>query len=370
MKIICTQENLTKGLGIVSHIAGKNISLPILNNILLKSQNGALTLISTNLDIGIKTIVRGKLEKEGELTVQAKLLTDYISLLPPGNIELIKEGSNLLIKANRQETVIRGQEAEEYPIVPEIGGVKGFNIGATIFKDALSQVIFSASYEDIRPELSGVFLNIKDTDLVLVATDSYRLAEKKIKIEKEAKNINAASKIIPLRVLHEMIRILDDGHQNIEVGFSDNQAFFKLKETLVMSRLIEGNYPDYKEIIPKEYKTKVVCDRNDLIKIIKTASLFSKTGINDVLLEFNKSGKNITISSTNVQLGENKASLPAEIEGENNNVVVFNYKYLLDGLQNMPGKKAIIELTSGDAPVILKPEQDKDYLYLIMPIRK
>ncbi len=367
MKIICTQENLIRGLNIVSHIAGKNVSLPILNNILLKAESGVFTLTSTNLDIGIKARVRGKIEKEGELTAQAKLLTDYISLLPNGNVEIEKKESDLVVRANGQEAVIKGQEAEEYPIVPEVGSKKGIVLGASEFKEALSQVIFSASYEDIRPELSGVLFILKENELTLVATDSYRLVEKVIKIEGE--KIEKVNKIIPLRVLQEIVRILDDSGNKVEVGFNDNQVFFRVKEAIVISRLIEGNYPDYKEIIPKEYKTRVVCERSDFIKIIKTASLFSKAGINDVLLVFNKGENNIAVSSTNVQLGENKASLGAEIEGENNSVV-FNHKYLLDGLQNMSGKKVGLELTSSDAPVVLRPEGNKDYLYLIMPIRK
>lgn len=369
MKIICTQENLIKGLNIVSHIAGKNVSLPILNNILIKAQKGVFNLVSTNLDIGIKTTVRGKIEKEGELTAQARLLTEYVSFLPGGNVELEKKESDIVVKAGKQEATIKGQEAEEYPIVPDIGEVKGISIGAKELREALSEVIFSASYEDIRPELSGVLVTVKNSSLTLVATDSYRLSEKTIKVEKEGSGMDNLSKIIPLRVLQEIVRIIGERSDKVEIGFNENQVFFRVKETIVISRLIEGNYPDYKEIIPKEYKTKVVCDRVDLIKIIKTASLFSKAGINDVLLEFSKKDGEILISSTNIQLGENKASLVAEITGEEKSVV-FNYKYLLDGLQNMPGKKIVLELTSGDAPVILKPETDKDYLYLIMPIRK
>ncbi|MFH1900004.1 MAG: DNA polymerase III subunit beta [Patescibacteria group bacterium] len=366
MKVICTQENLKKGLGIVSNIAGKNVSLPILNNILIKAKDGLLVFISTNLEIGIKTVVRGKIEKDGSLTVQAKLLNDYVNLLDNKNLELVKKESDLLIKNDGQETIIKGQEADEYPIVPEIEGVDGVVIKNKELKDALSQVVFSASYDDTRPELSGVLFNLDNDNITFAATDSYRLAEKSIKILKQDKK-ETISKIIPLRVLQEVARILEEDGDT-RLYFSDNQVIFKIAETVIISRLIEGNYPDYKQIIPESYLTKVEVDRIEIIKLIKTASLFSKTGINDVLLDFEKDG-NINISAANVQLGENKSTVKADISGDKNNIV-FNYKYLLDGLQNIASKKVILEMTSPDIPAILRPVNDDSYLYLIMPIRQ
>ena len=367
MKLICTQENLIKGLNIVSHIAGKNVSLPILNNILFKAGNSVISLISTNLDIGIKTLIRGKVDTPGELTVPARLITDYVSLLELGNVELEKRGNDLIVKTSKQETIIKGREADEYPILPEVDDIEGFSLAAKEFKEALSQVVFSASYDDIRPELSGILLVVNDDKLLMVATDSYRLAQKVVELDKG--KISKIRKIVPLRVLQEILRILPEENKEIKIAFSDNQVVFRFNETVIVSRLIEGNYPDYEEIIPKECKSRVIINKNELTKAVKTASLFSKTGINDILLEFNIKEKDIKISAANVQLGENKASLPVEITGENNSVV-FNYKYLLDGLQNMPGKKVVFELNSSDAPVLLKPENDKSYLYLIMPIRR
>jgi len=369
MKVICTQENLTKGLNITSHIAGKNITLPILNNILIKIEQGKFNLISTNLDIGIKTSVRGKVEEAGEITVPARLFSEYIALVSSGNIELTRKDNDLVIGAGEQQSVIKGQGADEYPIVPEIEGVEYFSLETMEFKEVLSQVIFSASYEDIRPELSGVLFLSQDDKLVFVATDSYRLAEKIISLGKENEKIGKIKKIVPLMVLQEILRILGDNQGKVEIGFNENQIIFKFDETVIISRLIEGNYPDYKEIIPSEYRTRAMVDRNSLIKIIRTASLFSKKGINDILLEFNSKEKILKVSAANMQLGENKATIGIESEGENNSVV-FNYKYLLDGLQNMPSKKIVFELSSSDSPVVLKPEGIKDYLYLIMPIRR
>ncbi|PIR05891.1 DNA polymerase III subunit beta [Candidatus Kuenenbacteria bacterium CG11_big_fil_rev_8_21_14_0_20_37_9] len=366
MKVICTQENLKKGLWIVSNIAGKNVSLPILNNILIRAENGMLVFISTNLEIGIKTIVRGKIEKTGSLAVQARLLNDYVGLLDNKNLELIKKENNLLIKNESQETIIIGQEADEYPIIPEIEDKEGVMIKNKELKEALSQVVFSASYNDTRPELSGVLFIFDGETIRFVATDSYRLAEKVIKLPQKNKK-DVIFKIIPLRVLQEIMRILEEEGET-KIYFSENQVVFRKAETVIISRLIEGNYPDYKQIIPETYLTKAEVERMEFIKLIKTASLFSRAGINDVLLEFDKTGK-INISAANTQSGENKSIINTDIKGEKNSIV-FNYKYLLDGLLNISSKRVFIEVTSADTPAILRPSQDDSYLYLIMPIRR
>jgi DNA polymerase III subunit beta len=368
MKIICTQENLMKGLGAVSHIAGKNVSLPILNNILIKTENGSIKLMSTNLDIGVKTTIRGKIEIEGEITVGAKILNDYIALLSSGNITIEVQENNLSIKTENQETIIHCQSAEDYPVIPWVDTTQGLVITAGVLKDGLAQVINSASYDDIRPELSGILMVADKEGLTMAATDSYRLAEKTIKINKNNLSQEKVYKIIPIRALQEVLRVCGDGEGSVEINFNDNQVVFNLGETIIMSRLIEGNYPDYKEIIPKELKTKVIVEKSGLISQVKVASLFSRAGINDVLLEFNKDN-NIVISAANSQYGENKSKIEAQVDGENNSVV-FNYKYLLDGLQNISQKKVLIEVNSADMPAILRPESGDDYLYLIMPIRR
>src|SRR3989338_851527 len=368
MRIICTQENLIKGLNVVSRLAGKNISLPILNNILIKTEGGLIKLISTNLDIGIKTTLRGKVESEGEITVGAKIFTEYVALLTGGNVEISVDNNNILIKTENQQTTIKGQGTDDFPVIPWLESGNEIELGSETLKEGLSQVINSASYNNVRPEFSGILMVVNKDNLVLAATDSYRLAEKNIKIVKNNLNQEKAYKIAPLKALQEVIRICGDGEEPVKIKFGESQIVFGFKETTIMSRLIEGNYPDYKEIIPNGWKTRVVAEKSALTTQIKTASLFSRAGINDVLLEFNKNN-NIIISAANAQCGENKSTVEAIIEGENNSAV-FNYKYFLEGLQNINQKKIVIEVNSSDLPVILRPENDNNYLYLIMPIRR
>ncbi len=368
MKIKCKQSNLLKALSVVAHIAGKNVSLPILNNILIKAKD-KIVLGSTNLDIGIKTQMRGSVENQGEITVPAKLFYDYVSFLTDDELEFYIDSGNLIIQSKNQKTKIKTQAADEYPIIPEVEKGEEINLVSADIKKALSKVLYSASYDDIRPELSGILFNLENRNLTLAATDSYRLAEFKTELTKVEKQTQI-KKIIPLKTLQELTRLIPDEKTDIKVYFSQNQVMFRVGEVEMISRLVDGEYPDYKEIIPSGYKTKAIINKKELEKVIKSTSLFTKSGINDVSLYFSQKGKSLKVSASNTQLGESNSELSLErIEGEDGSVV-FNYKYLLDGLQNIEKGEVGFELNGSDNPVVLKPLEDKSYLYLVMPIRK
>lgn len=369
MKLICTQENLNKGLNIVSHIASRNVTLPILNNVLLKAENGAIKLVSTNLEIGISAIVRGKIEREGEFTVQARLLADYISLLPKENIELNLEGDNLNIKCSSYKTFIKGLSAGDFPLIPQIEQKDEIKVNAMEFKKALASVIFAVTLDESRPEIGGVYFNFSGPTLTLVGTDSYRLSEKKLVLKQSAGE--GKSLILPLKTAQELFRILyDEGDGEISLFVSDNQILFKLSgEVELVSRLVEGQYPDYKQILPEATKTQAKVMVNDFIKVIKSASLFCKPGINDVKVAVSKDKKSVVVASLNSSVGENVVNVDAEISGEDNEAV-FNFRYLLDGLNNLDSGEASLELISGNAPGLIKPAGDDSYQYIVMPIRQ
>ena len=375
MKISSLQENLKNGLFIVGHIAGKNVNLPILNNVMIKaSQKGDIKLITTDLEIGIVTRVRGKIEKEGEFTIEAKIVSDYISLLPNQKIDLEIDKNNALIKCENYKTIIKGESAEEYPLVPEVEKETYFKTNIDNFRKALSQVVFAVSSSETRMELSGVFFSFNKEKLTMAATDSYRLAEKTVNIEtntEEEKNV-----IIPAKALQEVIRIISllkneelNENNNITFYLSDNQILFTIGDTEIVSRLIEGQYPDYKQIIPVNCKTKAKINRGDLLRAVKAAALFSKTGINDINLDFPENQNKMIVSSASGQTGENITELDAETKGEDNGIVV-NYKYVLDGINNIDSEKIIIEVVDGNTPCVLKGEGDDDYSYVIMPIKQ
>lgn len=386
MKISCTQQNLNQGLNIVSHIASKNTSLPILNNVLIKAEKGLLSLITTNLEIGIQCQVRGKIEKDGSYTVNSKLLNDYINLLGNQKVEIELKDDNLEITSEQQTTKIKGNNPEEYPLIPKIEKKNAYKCKINKLIEAFSQVLFAVSVSETRPEISGVYLSFNEDVLTLATTDSYRLAEKQIKLVEKVKAEKDV--IIPAKTAQELMRILsalstveaEEGKEAsdlVEIYFEDNQVLFSFDNVELVSRIIEGQYPNYKQIIPANYKTRGVINISDFIKAVKTASLFSRTGIFDINLEF-KAGK-VIVSSTNNQLGENKSKLSIAAHGEDNKVVI-NYRYLLDGLQNIDTTDVIYEMIDANNPCILRPAESlkdnkeaiaaQDYLYIIMPIKQ
>jgi len=369
MKFTCTQENFNRGLLIASHIANRNVTLPILNNVLIKASSGLITLSTTNLEIGITAVIRGKVEQEGEFTVQAKLIADYVNLLPKENIGFELANQTLKIECGNHKTAIKGTEAGDFPEIPEIEDGQEVILKVGDLKSSLSQVLFAVSIDESRPEISGVLFSFSGGILTMVGTDSYRLAEKKISL---VKGLNSPKQVIvPLRTLQEAHRILSEaGDQQLTLVLNDNQILFKLNdEVKLTSRLVEGQYPDYQQIIPETSKTQAKVKAGELVRVIKSAALFCKPGINDVNLKFFPDKSEIVVSSINSSVGENIASQQSEISGDANEVV-FNYRYLLDGLNNLPDNEVILEIVSDSAPGILRPEKGDDYLYIIMPIRQ
>jgi DNA polymerase-3 subunit beta len=370
MKIVSLQENLKQGLFVASHIAIKNANLPILNNVLIKAGDGNVKIISTNLEMGIINNVRGKIEAEGAFTVDSKIISDYVNLLPNKKVEIKLSGDNLVISSGNYKTKIKGQSAEEFPLIPTVDKTKCYSAETEAFKKAVGRVLFSASVSESRLELSGVLFNFSKDKLVLAATDSYRLAEKSLAIKN---NGQAEEKIIvPAKTLQELIRILSAGSEEeneLKIYLSENQIMFSCGNTELISRLIEGQYPDYQQIIPTASKTNVLVDRAELIRAVKMSSLFSKTGINDVNLDF-PAGKNIVmVSAVSGQTGESTTEIEAKTSGVDNGVVV-NHRYLLDGLNNLDCELVKIEVVDNNTPCVIRPEKDNGYLYVIMPIKQ
>lgn len=378
MKFSCLQENLNKGLAITSRIARANTSLPILNNVFLEVAKGHLNLKTTNLEIGITTLVRGKSGEEGKITIPAQLLTSYISLLPNKQVDLDLEKDKLLISCENQRTKIKGVEAQDFPIIPKPEKERGCICKKQDLKQSLNQVGFTIIPNETRPEISGALmifgLDNKEDKLFLVGTDSYRLAEKVISFQNLKDNTNSLTIgqqiIIPRPTLQELSMILDQNEsEEVNIYFSENQALFSCGDTEIVSRIISGNYPDYKQIIPANFKTKAIIDNKELTRAVKGASLFSQSNINDVNLEFSLDKNEVIVSSVNTQTGENIAKIKAEVTGEKNSIT-FNYRYLLDGLQNIGAEQVILEVIDSNNPGLLKPIDDNSYLYVIMPIKQ
>ena len=364
MKIICLQENLKNNLNITQNIIGRNLTLPILNNLLLETEKGRLKISSTNLEIGINTWTSCKAEKEGAITCPAKILAGFINGLPNKKVELEVKNNVLIIKCENYKASLRGLPADDFPIIPKIKEPASIEIKNSVFKDGLSQVVGAASLSESRPEIAGILLKPEKNNLKLVATDSFRLAEKIIfDADKKAEFVQPL--IIPQRTVQELIRILAEKEGDLKICLGSNQVLFDVDETQLISRLIDGQYPDYQQIIPTSFAIQAIVDKEELLNAIRIAGLFSSK-INDVKFSL-QSGK-LEILSQDRDLGENKTDLPAETKGKNIQVV-FNYRYLLEGLGNITTKQVFLGLNSESSPAIIKPVGDDTYLYLIMPIK-
>lgn len=366
MKIVCTQENLNKGLGLVSNIANKSSNLPILNNVLIKADKDGVTLVTTDLEIGIKAKIRGKVDEEGDFTVDAKLLHNFVSLLPKENINLDLEGDDLEIKSSNQETSIKGLAAEDFPLIPEMDKTNVVEIAVADLKQSLQQVLLAASLDTSRIEINAVNFNFASDGLTLAATDSYRLAEKKLSVNNGA----ASNLIIPLKTLQELSRVLNEQQEKkLKIYFNENQILFEFDGVELISRVIDGKYPDYSQIIPAEFKTEAKCDIGKLVPAIKSVALFCRQGINDIRLSLDSKEQKIVIATASSNTGTSVAKVDADVRGEDNEIV-FNYRYLLDGLGQISGNEVNMKINSNSSPGLLQPINDKEYIYLVMPIRQ
>lgn len=375
MKFTCLQENLNFGLQATGHLVNKNINLPILNNVLLEANNSGVKLSSTNLEIGISCHVRCKVDVEGAFTADARLLSEYISLLPNDqvNLELVKDDF-LKVACRSSETKIKGIVSDDFPVIPKIEREVAYKINIKDFKKALAQVVFAVANSESRPEISGVMMSfnkIKPGMVHLVGTDSYRLTEKALAV---TDNAEVRDVIVPVKSLQEVLRVLglvkeqENQIDALQVFVSDNQILFSCDGIELISRLIEGQFPDYKQIIPTETRTQVVVSTSELVKSIKAVALFSKLGIFDVNLKFNSS-KGLIIQATNSQLGESKSEMAVAFTGDDNETTL-NYRYLLDGLNTISAEEVELSLVDGNVPFLIRPKGDDSYTYIVMPIKQ
>ena len=372
MKISCTKENLGEALSLINGVTGKNINLPILNNVLIKADDNKVEFIATNLELAIIINIRAKIEESGSFTVPARTLTDYISLLPNETISLGDKENELIITCGKSSTKIKGSSAEDYPIIPALSEGKGYLILAESLKEGLNSVLNSTAKNDIRPELSGVFVdfNNETKKATFAATDSYRLAEKKVNIEQGAEE---AKIIIPSKTASEIVHLMsvknNSDEKSVRVLLGDNQIVVSYNNTQIISRLVEGQYPDYTQIIPKNFNTIITSDTEKFAKEMKAAGLFTTNGVNSVSLGIDSKTGNIEVSSLSSQTGEYHSELAVEVKGEDGKVLLNN-RYVLDGIQNIKTPEIFLKIVNGDSACVLTPKGDESFLYIVMPIRQ
>ncbi|KKU73290.1 MAG: polymerase III subunit beta protein [Parcubacteria group bacterium GW2011_GWA2_47_26] len=354
----------------VSRIASRAGNLPILSNIYLKTTATGLELRATNLEIGLTCMVRGKVEEVGEFTVPARLFSEYIALLPKDKVDLVLAGSELQVVCGKNKTKIKGMPAVDFPVIPQVENGEGGEVSLPALMEALEQVLFTISPNEGRPEISGALIVLDGSHLTVAGTDSYRLAEKALITSGTDKS--AARAILPLRALQELVRVcgsLKEEAATAKIIMSSNQFALSVPTVEFVSRLIEGQYPDYKAIIPTRFGIKAKISRAELASALKAAGLFSKTGVYDVAVSFNPEKNEVEIASLNSQTGEHASVLPAEVQGVGTKIA-FNWKYLLDGVQALRGENIIIKATDSASPTMLTEEDGTDYFYIVMPIKE
>jgi len=365
MKASVLKENLAKALSVCGRVVSTKGSLEILSNIMLSTENGRMKVSATNLEVGINYWLGGKIDKDGEITLPARLFTDVVNSIISEKIELFVEDYNVHIKSSNDNLTIKGLPAEDFPIIPTIKEEPTFSISASVLKDALNLVNFAAAIDESRPVLSGIYFNVLGEKLVLAATDSYRLAEKVLTLSK--KSAKKMEIIVPAKTMIELSRILSDITGDVNVFINENQILFAAKDIEFTSRLIEGQFPNYKQIIPEENETKAVLPKDEFIGVLKVASLFARENANSINLLFKTKGE-IEIKAISAQVGESSSTIKTTITGKDGEIS-FNARYILDALNNIKEDKVSFEMSGKLNPGTLKPAEVTDYTYIIMPLR-
>lgn len=365
MIVSCTQENLAKGLAIVGRSVGTRTTLPVLNNILIKTEKGGLKLSATDLEVGINTWIGAKVDQDGAITIPAKLLVDYINNNSDKKISLNLKEANLYLVSDHFKTNIKGIDATEFPLIPQVKKQTEIVISSQNLQSAITKTLIAVALDESRPVLAGIYFHVKGDTLKMVSTDSYRLAEQKITLDKKVEN--EFSFIVPYRPMSEVLRILSDSLDKVMIYPGENQVEFVMGETTLVSRLINGAFPDYEQIIPDKATTQVSVDARELTGAIKMAQIFARESANNIKLKLNPPSQ-ISIIATSPHLGDNISEIKSDVTGEKMEIS-FNAKFILDALQVLKSDRIKIDLSSDTKPGLVYGEKDSNYLYVIMPLR-
>ncbi len=362
MELQVTQENINKAFNSVTRVASSRGTLPILSNVLVKTIGNRLSIAATNLDIAITHYIGAKVAKEGSVTIPAKLTHEFISNLPSEVINLKLTDNKLSIKTGKYQSVINGIPAEDYPVMPVITDGKTWKINSKNLKTALQQVIGSASNDESRPVLTGVYFYSNQGKLFVVTTDSYRLSEKQITSTKEDINM-----LVPANAMQELLRLLGDDNEEITVTHDDQQVLFTVADIELVARLIDGNYPDYKKLIPEKFSTNAVIKRTEFANITKVSSLFARESAGSITLELNEEDQTVGIHSVASQIGENTAVADAKVTGSG--TITLNSRYVIDALGACGGEDVQFSFNGKLEPCLLKDAKKSDYMHIIMPLK-
>jgi DNA polymerase-3 subunit beta len=372
MRVSCLQENLAKGLSVVGRAVATRSTLPVLANVMLSTDNGRLKLSATDLEIGINCWIGAKVEEDGATTVPARSFIDLVNSLPPERIdmELVVRTQTLNLKCARYEANLKGIDAQEFPLIPSAEEGEGqITLEAAAFREMIEQVVFAAATDESRPILTGVLAKFEGNRLTLAAADGFRLSVRTAGLPAET---GPASVIIPARALAELARISTDEETiTLLITPARNQVLFHTPNVDLVSQLIDGNFPDYQQIIPKSYATRTVLNTSSFLRACRTANIFARDAANIARFQIVPGGElapgHLTVGATSAELGDNVGEMDASIEGDEIEIA-FNVKYLIDVLSVIDTADVALETTTPSSPGVIKPVGGEDFVHVIMPM--
>ncbi len=361
---------------------GRQGTLPILGNFLLETENGRMKLSATNLEIGVVARIGAKVESDGRITIPAKLLSNFIANLPTGETVTLekKEGMALSISAGQYQVKIKGQDAQEFPIIPQSKGGPSLMLPATALRAALGRLLPSVAINEARLELTGINVIFAEDRIVLAATDSFRLAEETVFLEKDTEQADLdqflaqGACIVPASTFVELARVIGPENHALRLIAEENQLFFEVDGVQIISRLVSGKFPDYKQIIPSEFRTRITIDKEQLLRAVRIASVFTSQGVQEIVLRVRPEEQQILVESRSQEVGENRTAVSAGIVGSEPIDLVFNPRYLIDGINAIVSSKLVFLANESFSPVAMKSVDgegvvQEGFVYIIMPIK-
>jgi DNA polymerase III subunit beta len=373
MKVSCLQENLARGLAIVSRAVAARSTLPVLANILLATDQGRLKLAATNLELAVTNWIGAKVEEEGAITVPARILTDFVNSMPPERIDmdLNARTQTLHLKCARYEANIKGVEASEFPIIPTISGNKKISIEPDTLREMIEQVAIAAATDESRPVLTGVYADFDKDQITLAAADGFRLSVRHATLA--ALVDQPFNVIIPAKALQEVGRVSGDQEEPIEMAVTENktQVLFRLTNIEIVSQLIDGAFPPYSRIIPESHTTRTVLNTADLQNAVKASSVFAREAMNTVRIQIAPAGEmgagKMVLTANSAESGDDVGELDATVEGDQIEIA-FNARYLAEVLNVLHTPQVAIETSSSSSPGVVKPVGRDDFTHVIMPM--
>jgi DNA polymerase III subunit beta len=373
MKLSCLQENLNRGLSIVGRAVATRTTLPITNNVLLATDGGRLKLVATNLEMAISCWIGAKVEEEGTITVPARLLTEFVSSLPSDtvSVQLSPQTKTLGLKCARFEARISGIDAKDFPPIPSIEDGISTKVEVAALRQAINQVVFAAATEESRPVLTGVSAQFEGNTLTLAAADGFRLAVFKLPVADPVKQ--KVEVIVPSRTLSELNRLIGDQEETVDIMLNPgkSQVLFRLKNVELVSQLVQGTFPNYGQLIPKSYNTRVIVNKDEFLRATKTASIFARDGSGIVRLVVTPGSEanpgKIAVSARSEEIGDDVGEIDATVEGDDAKIA-FNGKYLMDVLGVLHESQVSLETTTPSSPGLVRPVGADNYTHVVMPM--